>query len=157
MRFFTGQYDRTIDAKNRVELPSLLRSVIDPERDGEGAYVTLGQSRGTLALYTPRGFEELAARIGTESMQGPESRRFEMQFYGLASLVDIDKQGRFVLPDRLRKKAKLKSEVFLLGQGDRIEIWNRDALDRSLGIDWEGDDWPEWRGFVRVKPRQPAV
>lgn len=157
MRLFTGQYDRTIDAKNRIQLPSQLRAVIDPERDGEGAYVTLGQSRGTLVLYTPRGFEELATRTGTGSMQGPEARRFELQFYGLASRVDIDKQGRFVLPDRLRKKAKLPDEIFLLGQMDRIEIWNRDDLDRALGIDWDGDDWPEWQGFVRGNPDRPTV
>ena len=152
MRFFTGQYDRTIDAKNRIQLPAQLRAVIDPDRDGNGLYVTLGESRGSLALYSPRGFEELAARIETEFMPGPESRRFELQFYGLASHVDIDKQGRFVLPDRLLKKAKLREEVFLVGQKDRIEIWNRVELDRSLAIDWEGDDWPDWQSFVRMKP-----
>lgn len=156
MRFFTGQYDRTIDGKNRMQLPSQLRGVIDPARDGNGLYVTLGESRGSLALYTPRGFEELAARIGTEFMPGPESRRFELQFYGLASFVDIDKQGRFVLPDRLRKKARLGEEVFLVGQKDRIEIWNRGDLDRALAIDWDGDDWPEWQGFVRMRPERPG-
>jgi MraZ protein len=87
-------------------------------------------------------------------MPGPDSRRFELQFYGLASFVDIDKQGRFVVPDRLRKKAALGTELFLLGQKDRIEVWNRDALERSLAIDWDGDAWPDWQGFVRMKPQQ---
>src|SRR3989337_914177 len=107
MRFFTGQYDRTIDDKNRIQLPSKLRSAIDPERDGEGLYVTLGEDRGTLSIFTERGFEELAGRIETEFMPGPDSGKFELQFYGLASHLDIDKQGRFVLPDRLGKKGPL--------------------------------------------------
>ena len=153
MRFFTGQYDRSIDDKNRVQLPSQLRSAIDTERDGPGLYVTLGEDRGTLSIFTERGFEELAGRIETEFMPGPDSGKFELQFYGLASYVDIDKQGRFVLPDRLVKKARLGSEVFPVGRKHRIDVWNRTDLDRSMGIDWEGDEWPDWQGFLRMRPQ----
>ncbi len=155
MPVFTGQYDRTLDAKNRIQLPSQLRSAINPEVDGAGLYVTLGEHRGTLSLFTERAFEELAARIETEFIPGSESRRFELQFYGLASHVDMDKQGRFVLPDRLRKKARLGEEAYLVGQKSRIDVWNRADFERSLGIDWEGDDWPEWQGFLRMRPREP--
>lgn len=156
MRIFTGQYERTIDAKNRIQLPSQLRSAVDPDRDGAGLYVTLGEQRGTLAIYTERGFEELAARIETEYMSGPESRRFELQFYGLASHVEMDKQGRLVLPDRLRKKAKLGEDVFLVGQKQRIEVWNRDELEQSMRIDWDGEEWPEWQSFTRRRPEDSA-
>ena len=152
MRFFTGQYDRTIDDKNRIQLPSQLRSAIEPERDGPGLYVTLGEDRGTLSIFTERGFEELASRIETEFIPGPDSAKFELQFYGLASHVDIDKQGRFVLPDRLVKKARLGSDVFLVGRKQRIDVWNRTELDRSMGIDWEGDDWTNWKSFLRMRP-----
>jgi len=156
MQFFTGHYERTIDDKNRIQLPSQLRSVIEPERDGPGLYVTLGEDRGTLSIFTERGFEELASRIETEFIPGPESRKFELQFYGLASHLDIDKQGRFVLPDRLVNKARLDSDVLLVGRKSRIDIWNRTALDPSLGIvelEWEGDEWPDWQGFLRMRPR----
>ena len=156
MRIFTGQYDRTIDAKNRIQLPSQLRAAIDPEEDGTGFYVTLGEHRGTLSIFTQRAFEELAARMETEFMPGPESRRFELQFYGLAAYVEVDKQGRILLPDRLRQKARLKEEVFLVGQKHRIDLWNRADLDRSIGIDWEGDDWPDWQGFLRMRPKEPG-
>jgi len=155
MRIFTGQYERTIDAKNRVQLPSQLRTVIDPERDGNGVYVTLGEYRGTLSIFTERGFEELAARIETEFMPGPESRRFELQFYGLASRTEMDKQGRLVVPDRLRTKARLGEAVFLVGQKNRIDIWNREDLERSMAIDWDGEDWPDWQGFLRMRPAAP--
>ncbi len=152
MVVFTGQYERSLDVKNRIQLPSQLRSAIDPERDGATLFVTLGEYRGTLSIFTERGFEELAARIETEFMPGPESRRFELQFYGLASRMELDKQGRFVVPDRLRKKARLEEEVFLVGQKNRIDIWNRAELERSMAIDWEGDDWPDWQGFMRMRP-----
>ncbi|MGB2987732.1 MAG: hypothetical protein WBE26_17840 [Phycisphaerae bacterium] len=159
MRVFTGQYERTIDGHNRFQLPSQLRSAIDPERDGAGLYVTLGEHRRTLSIFTERGFEELAARIETEFMPGPDSRRFELQFYGIASYVDMDKQGRIVLPDRLRKKAGLGEEAILVGQKYRIDVWNRAELERSMGIDWDGDDydWPDWQGFLRMRPEKKKV
>jgi len=153
MRFFTGEYDRTIDAKNRIQLPSQLRGAIDRERDGAGLYVTLGERRGTLSIFTERTFEELAGRMETEFLPGEESQRFELQFYGLTSYVELDPQGRFVLPDRLIKKARLTEEVMLVGQKHRIDVWNREALDRSMGIDWEGEEWPDWQGFLRMRPR----
>ena len=152
MRTFVGQYDRTIDAKNRIQLPSQLRSAIDPEEDGHVLYITLGEDRGTLSIFTERAFEALSARMATEYSDDPESRRFELQFYALTSPVDIDNQGRIVLPDRLRKKARLGEEIFLVGRSNHIEIWNRADLERAVGIDWEGDEWPVWHGFLRKPP-----
>lgn len=154
MPIFTGQYERTIDAKNRIQLPSQLRAAIDPVGERTVLYVTLGEHRNTLSIFTEQAFEQLAARMETEYMPGPESRRFELQFYALSSVVEVDKQGRIVLPDRLRKKARLGEEVFLVGQKHRIDVWNREDLDRATGIDWEGDEWPDWQGFLRMRPAE---
>jgi len=152
MRYFTGQHDRTIDAKNRIQLPSQWRAQMGPEEDGSRLYVTLGEHRGTLSIFTERDFEELASRIATEFMSGPEAQRFELQFYSLAAQVDVDKQGRFVLPERLSAKARLGQEVVLVGRKSRIDVWNRDDLERALGIDWDGDEWPDWQGYLRMPP-----
>ena len=119
---------------------------------GTGVYITLGEHRGTLSIFTEQAFEALAERIETEVIAGPESRRFELQFYALACYIDIDKQGRIVLPERLCGKARLEKDVVLIGQKFRIDVWGRAELDRSLSIDWEGDDWPDWQGFLRMRP-----
>jgi len=154
MRIFTGQYERSIDSKNRIQLPSQIRSAIDPDTDGQGLYVTLGENRGTVSIFTENAFHQLAARMETEFIPGPESRRFELQFYSLASYVEMDKQGRIILPTRLRQKARLGEEVYLVGQKFRLDVWNRDDLDRATGIDWEGEDWPDWQGFLRMRPTE---
>jgi len=154
MRIFTGQYDRSIDEKNRIQLPSQLRAAIESDRDKPVLYVTLGENRGTLSIFPEKSFEELASRMETEFMPGAESRRFELQFYGLASAVEMDKQGRIVVPDRLRRKARLGEEVLLVGQKNRIDLWNRADLDQALGIDWQGDDWPDWQGYLRMRPSE---
>ncbi|MCO6436939.1 MAG: hypothetical protein J5J06_07620 [Phycisphaerae bacterium] len=153
MRFFTGQFERTIDGKNRIQLPSQFRDTIDPEREGCPVYITPGEDKGTLSILPQRCFEELAGRIETEYMPGPESRRFERQFYSLASYVELDKQGRLVLPDRLRRMARLPDEIYLVGQKNRIDLWARDAFDRELGIDPDGADWPAWQDFLRMRPQ----
>jgi MraZ protein len=156
MRFFTGQHDRTRDAKNRIQIPAQFRTIIQAESEEESPvlYVTLGEHRGTLSMFTERQFEQLAARMETEYMPGPESRRFELQFYALASGIEMDKQGRIVLPDRLTRKARLGKDLLLLGQKNRIDLWNKADFERSLGVDWEGDDWPDWQGFLRMRPRR---
>jgi len=154
MRIFTGQHDRTIDAKNRIQLPSQLRASIDWEPDGPGLYITLGDHPHTLSIFTERGFHELAARMETEFMPGQESRRFELQFYALASYVEVDKQGRILVPERLRRKARLGEEVVLVGQKHRIDVWDRDHLERSMAIDWDSDEWPNWQEYLRMRPGQ---
>lgn len=153
MRFFTGQFERTIDAKNRIQLPSQLRDTMDPKREGCGVYVVPGEDRGTLSIFSESGFEELAARIETEYMPGPESRRFERQFYSMACYAELDKQGRLVLPERLRRMAGLPDDVYLVGQKHRIDIWNRAAFDREVGVDTQGKDWPVWQDFLRMRPQ----
>jgi MraZ protein len=150
MRIFTGQHERNIDNKNRVQLPQEFRTAVNPEHDGKGWYVTLGHYRHTLSLYTARTFEERAAGMKTEDMSDEEAMRFELQYFGLAAFVESDKQGRIILPDRLKEKAKLGKDVYVVGQKIRIDLWNRDEFDQALGIDWKGDEWPEqWRRYVR--------
>lgn len=152
MRFFTGQYERTIDAKNRIQIPAPLRAAIQPERDGSGLYVTLGDYPGTLSIYHERGLDERAARADMERVRGDGPRVFNLQFYAVATFVEMDVQGRVVLPARLRRKARLGEEIYLVGQKHCIDVWNRADFDRSLGIDWEGDEWPDWPGYTRGGP-----
>ena len=145
---FTGHYERTIDSKNRLQIPSQLRNAMDPEQDGPGLYVILGERRHTLSLVTERQFEELAARIRTEFMPGQDSLDFEQRFYSTASHLDMDKQGRVVLPDYLTGMARLEGEVVLSGGKQRIDIWRREDFKAFMAIDWE-HDWPNWQRFLR--------
>jgi len=150
MRPFTGQYERTIDSKNRIQIPSQIRAAIDAERDGAGLYVSLGERPGSLWLLTERGFEALAERMATETMADERSGPFERQFYSSTQFIDIDKQGRVVLPERLVRKARLGAEVTILGCKSRFEVWAREAFEKTYSIDWEGDQWPDWSAFLRM-------
>lgn len=156
MRILYGHYERTIDRKNRVQIPAQLRARINPEQDGQGFYVTLGEKPHTLSIYPERYFERMAERIETEFMPGQDSQKFELQFYALASHVDMDAQGRILLPDNLRRKARLGENAVMVGQKHRIDIFNKEDFERVLDIDWDGDEWPDWQGFTRMRPSGPV-
>ncbi len=135
-----------------MQLPAQLRAEIDAERDGQGLYVQLGEFPQTLSLYTVREFREIPLRARTKYTPGLESRRFELQFWSAAVHVEVDNQGRFVIPEKQRKKARLGEEVYLVGQEYRIDIWNRLEYERQVKIDWEGEDWPDWQEFLHRPP-----
>ena len=64
----------------------------------------------------------------------------------------LDRRGRGGVRGGVRGRGRLGDEIFLIGQGNRIDLWNRADLERSMGIDWDGDDWPDWSGFIRRRP-----
>lgn len=150
---FTGHHERTIDSKNRLQIPSQFRNAIDPERDGPGLYVILGVRRHSLSLVTEREFNELPDRIRTESMSDREALDFEQRFYSTASHLDMDKQGRVVLPEYLTSMVGIGGEVILAGAKHRIDIWRREDFRDLLAIDRE-HDW-NWQRFLRSS-RGPA-
>ncbi|MFN2470517.1 MAG: division/cell wall cluster transcriptional repressor MraZ [Gaiellaceae bacterium] len=121
-----GEFDHTIDDKNRVTLPARFR-----ETFAEGAVMTRGMD-GCLSVY-PRGvWERLAEeRLGGLDTLTPEGRRLERYFYSAAAEVDLDRQGRMVIPGRLSRYAELGKDVVVAGLRDRVEIWDRDAWGRE--------------------------
>ena len=145
---FTGHHVRTIDQKNRLQIPSQYRNAVDEAGESGIWYVILGERRHTLSLVTERQFERLADRVQTEFMSGPDSLDFEQRFYSTASRLETDKQGRVVLPEYLTSMAQIKGEIVLAGAKYRIDIWRKGDFDALLGIDWE-HDWPNWQRFLR--------
>lgn len=117
-----GEYDFTLDAKNRVAVPARLRSAF-----GEGIYITRWYEN-SLAGFAPDKFQEhLDARSGTEwtlSSKGRAERRF---ITGAAVWQALDGQGRVTLPARLLQYASIGRELTVIGVDDHIELWDRAA------------------------------
>ena len=113
-----GKYDHTVDAKGRLFGPSKLR-----EHLGETFYVMPGGD-ACLNVYSTEGWARVQERINAI----PLSKRGDVRIL-LGNILECtpDKQGRFLLTPELRQYAKLEQEVTILGQGDHVEIWARDA------------------------------
>ena len=117
-----GKYEHTVDAKGRLFVPSKLR-----ENLGETFYVMPG-SDTCLNVYSTAGWEKVQQRINAI----PLSRRGDVRIL-LSNIQECtpDKQGRFLLTPELRQYASLEQEVTFLGQGDHVEIWNREVYKAS--------------------------
>lgn len=130
---FTDVYERTIDEKNRTQIPAPYRNGLDPERDGRAFYVVPGERDHTLSFYPERYFERRIESIRTDDVPGSEALDFEQMFFSLASRVEMDKQGRVVLPERQLAMVDLGKEVCIAGADYRFDIWRKSAYEAYMG------------------------
>lgn len=122
-----GEYEHTIDDKNRLTLPAKFRRAFE-----DGIVVTRGLD-GCLYAWTPVAWENY--RDTTLSALHPlsqEGRRMHRHFFSGASETAPDKQGRVSIPPALLAHAKLGRDVVVAGVNDRLEIWDRAAWKREL-------------------------
>jgi MraZ protein len=122
----TGNYERTLDDKQRLALPKRLRELLA----GQGQLVLTPGTDGSLALFPQVAFAAMAEKLAARSPTGQDVRAFSRLLYAQSHSVEVDSQGRIRLPVELARLASLEGEVMLLGVGDRIELWNKSR--------WEG-------------------
>jgi MraZ protein len=132
---FTGTYEHTIDAKNRLAIPAEVRALLrrQPQAGGEplALYVTRGEGQ-TLCLYTEAGFEQRAAELDKSELETEQLLAYERVMFSLTRRVELDEQGRVRLPDQLLKMVALPQDVVLLGVKDHLEIRGRDAWYQDM-------------------------
>jgi MraZ protein len=122
-----GQYEHTIDDKNRLTLPARFR-----DRFTGGIVVTRGID-GCLTAYPRDDWQQHAeTRLASLDPLSQESRRMQRYFFSAAQDAELDKQGRLMLPAPLLEHAKLGREVVVAGVYDHLEIWDRAAWRAEL-------------------------
>jgi MraZ protein len=122
-----GEYEHTIDDKNRLTLPVKFRQAL-----AEGLVVTRGMD-GCLYAYGAEAWRNLAdSRLGTLDPLSPEGRQMQRFFFSGAAEATPDKQGRIMLPAPLMQHAKLGRDVVVAGVYDHLEIWDRAAWRKEL-------------------------
>jgi MraZ protein len=131
---FLGEYEHTIDAKGRMAVPARFRGQLE-----KGAVISKGM--GTcLSVYTMQRWEEKSAEL-VEGKTSEELRDFERRIYPSAGEVELDGQGRLVIPAKLRAYAGLDNEVTVAGVRDHFEIWDRatwQEYQRRIGQEGNG-------------------
>ncbi len=131
---FRGLTAIQIDAKGRLSIPSRYRTALIQET-GESVVITIDTEQPCLLLYpTPRWLEIEQKLEQLPSFQ-PASRRIQRLLMGHATDVELDKQGRILLPPSLREYARLDKAAILVGQGKKFEIWD-DAQWQTSRAAW---------------------
>lgn len=136
MVVFSGNFAHAIDTKNRLAIPAKHRSKIDPERDGQCLVIVPGTPADRLWLYTERKFEELAARGDTGLIPDEDQLEFDQAYFPLAEYLEIDSQGRILVPEWMLAKAGLGRDIVICGVRDHLELRRRDVFEKEKELNW---------------------
>lgn len=130
---FMSEYNHTVDTKGRLIVPSKFR-----EQLGDEFVVTKGMD-GCLFVYANEDWNAFEQKLTSLPLINKEARKFARFFLAGAAQVEVDKQGRILLPANLREFAGLEKDVVLVGVGSRIEIWSRENWE-NMDADSDMDD-----------------
>jgi MraZ protein len=136
---FLGQYEHTIDDKNRLTLPARFREELGPD-----VVLTRGLD-GCLDVYPGdawrRLVEERLVPLDPFSREGRELKRY---FFALGADAEVDRQGRVHVPAGLVQHAGLGRDVVVAGVHDHVEIWDRGSWSQHVrDVEGSADDVAE--------------
>jgi MraZ protein len=126
MGTFRGITAINLDAKGRLVMPMRYRTVLSEEVSGQ-MVLTIDAEERCLLLYTLSVWEEIEKKIEALSSFNPHTRRIQRLLIGHATELELDNNGRVLIPQLLRDYAKLDKNVVLVGQGKKFEIWDEEA------------------------------
>jgi MraZ protein len=118
---FTGEYEHTIDAKQRLAIPAEIRDALDPDTHGEALYLVLGPN-GALWIWPEKTFEQMAGALDQTLLPEEEMMEYEELLFSQAARLELDKAGRVLLPQRMIAAGGLQTNVTILGVKDHLEL-----------------------------------
>ena len=124
---FTGEYNHTIDPKGRLIVPAKYR-----EELGEAFMITNGND-GCLNIYPEKAWETFLEKLQLLT-NTEDKRKIVRAFVSKANRVEVDKQGRILIPPALRGYAGLEKDVVLAGAIDKIEVWDKERWGAQTNI-----------------------
>src|SRR4051812_39413223 len=127
--FLVGEYDALVDEKNRILVPADFRKEITEAREEKNLICRIGRNRVAF-LYAENYYRELIAQRRQSLMPGEDEEKFNEAFYGMIFRLSWDAQGRIVVPEKIIKRTNMGRELTLVGAGDHLAIWNREAWER---------------------------
>lgn len=121
---FRGTFDHTLDAKNRLTVPARYRAAL-----AEGVVLAMPVDlKPCVGVWHPEDYERYSKRALAELPPlSPRLSELERFFYGSSQDADLDAAGRIMVPGFLGEHARLQKEVVVVGAGDRLELWSKDA------------------------------
>ena len=116
---FLGRFAYNVDQKGRLAVPARFRESLS-----ETVILTRGIDP-CLVLYPLESWEPLAAKVDALPLADPDARAFRRLMYAEAANLELDSQGRILLPPELRAWAGIEREAVIVGVNTSIEIWSQ--------------------------------
>ncbi len=136
-RRFRGTYHQKVDSKGRVSIPAAFRRVVeagDPDwTDGQRPNLVMVyglKTQARLDFFTVNAIEEIEERIA-RMPRGPDRDFLEMTYHSSVEDMQIDEDGRIVLPQRHRDKIGLEANetAMFIARSDHFQIWKQATFD----------------------------
>lgn len=119
---FRGTFDLTLDAKNRLTVPTRYRAAF-----AEGVVLAAGLEE-CVAIWRPEDYDAwVSAALAGKSPLSPEYRKLMRHFTANSHPTELDGAGRVMLPRFLLESGRLTKDVSVVGAGECLEIWDREA------------------------------
>jgi MraZ protein len=141
---FRGLSAGQIDSKGRITIPANYRTLMVEESSGS-LIVTIDPEEKILLLYPFPAWQVIEEKLESLPSFQPAARRIQRLLLGHATEVELDRQGRILLPNLLRDYADLDKNVMLVGQGKKIEIWS-EPLWEDARATWLAEGMDENHG-----------
>lgn len=115
---FLGEYQHSLDDKGRFTVPSKFREELG------GKFIATRGLDDCIFLYPLQEWENIGKELHSLSFTKADARAFVRLFFSGASELELDKQGRTILPNNLREYASINKDLQIIGVGSRVEIWS---------------------------------
>ena len=122
---FRGATTLTLDAKGRMAVPKKYRYSLE-QCCASQLVITADPDRCLLVYPLPE-WQEIERKLSRLPSLNPQLRQLQRFYVGYASDVEMDAQGRILLPVELRRFANLQKQVLLIGQINKLELWDEAA------------------------------
>ena len=135
---FRGNHPTRVDEKGRLKVPAEFKRVID-EKYAQKFYIT-SQDGIVAQVYPFEEWERIEQKLAALSTFNPTKKRFltRTNYYG--QVVEMDGQGRLLIPQILREAAQIRGEVAVLGNLTYLEVRNMEALDKEIKEPFTDED-----------------
>lgn len=130
---FRGINVVNIDPKGRFAMPTKYRHKLMDESQGH-MIMTVDTDEACLLLYTLPRWEVVEEKLQGLPSFNPAARRIQRLLIGHAAEVEMDAQGRLLLPTLLRELVDLDKQLVLIGQGHRFELWSQENWDKERNV-----------------------
>lgn len=131
MLLLTGEYELNLDGKYRLFIPTRVREQISQEDHSGSFYVVLGVNR-IVNIYPDKYYQRIALAVAPRMVAPDELLAFERINFALAGKVELDRQGRLLLGEKLASRAGIEEQATLIGVRDHLEVWPREQWDKYM-------------------------
>ncbi|GAB4469813.1 MAG: division/cell wall cluster transcriptional repressor MraZ [Anaerolineales bacterium] len=148
---FLGQYFHSLDQKGRLTIPAKYREVLRGE-----VIITKGFDLNLLVMPLEV-FESWANQINDQNYADPNARLLRRYLFSNGEQAEVDRSGRILIPQYLREKANLNSEIVIVGVGSFFEIWSKENWEQhKLVLDEAESDVARFIDFQLTTNRSRA-